>query len=174
MNVYNEEKVQNVLRLTENLPNWVTDWLNGKNIFLDISLCSKFIKPLIVNAIFQLVRTVAKDSEIYTLIVVLTIFLQVSGNLNRWIKATAVPEGVGTIKLFLRRNCQYKIIRTKNTTATALSLKRGRFFLSLKDYLIFQLRGNNPLSIIGWGFFVSVWYCFLNSFLNEVNDLMAR
>ncbi len=63
MNVYNEEKVQNVLRLTENLPKWVTDWLNGENIFLDLSLCSKFVKPLIVNAIFQLVRTVTKDSE---------------------------------------------------------------------------------------------------------------
>ena len=63
MNVYNEDKIQNVLRLKENLPNWVTDWLNGKNIFLGLSLCSKFIKPLIVNAIFQLVRTVTKDSE---------------------------------------------------------------------------------------------------------------
>ncbi len=64
MNVYNEDKIQKVLRLREeNLPTWVTDWLNGKNIFLDLSLCSKFIKPLIVNAIFQLVRTVTKDSE---------------------------------------------------------------------------------------------------------------
>ena len=63
MNVYNEDKIQNVLRMKETLPTWVTDWLNGKNIFLDLSLCSKFIKPLIVNAIFQLVRTVTKDSE---------------------------------------------------------------------------------------------------------------
>ena len=63
MNVFNEVKVQNVLKITENLPKWVDDWLNGKNIFLDLSMCSKFVKMLIVNAIFQLVRSVTKDSE---------------------------------------------------------------------------------------------------------------
>ena len=63
MNVFDENKVQNVLKITDTLPKWVDNWLNGKNIFLDLSMSSKFVKMLIVNAIFQLVRTVTKDSE---------------------------------------------------------------------------------------------------------------
>ena len=63
MNVFNEDKVQNVLKITDALPKWVDDWLSGKNIFLDLSMSSKFVKMLIVNAIFQLIRTVTKDSE---------------------------------------------------------------------------------------------------------------
>ena len=63
MNVFDEDKVQNVLKITEELPKWVSNWLSGENIFLDLSMSSKFVKMLIVNAIFQLVRTVTKDSE---------------------------------------------------------------------------------------------------------------
>ncbi len=63
MNTFDENKVQDVLKITESLPKWVEDWLNGSKIFLDLSMCSKFIKMLIVNSIFQLVRTVTKDSE---------------------------------------------------------------------------------------------------------------
>ncbi len=63
MNTFDEDKVQDVLKITESLPNWVKDWLSGKNIFLDLSMCSKFVKMLIVNAILQLIRTVTKDSE---------------------------------------------------------------------------------------------------------------
>ncbi|MFW9880051.1 MAG: ATP-binding protein [Candidatus Thorarchaeota archaeon] len=63
MNTFDENKIQDVLKITENLPNWVIEWLSGKNIFLDLSMCSKFIKMLIVNAIFQLVRTLTKDIE---------------------------------------------------------------------------------------------------------------
>ena len=63
MNVFDEDKIQEVLKITEKLPNWVNNWLNGKNIFLDLSMTSKFVKMLIVNAIFQLIRTLTKDSE---------------------------------------------------------------------------------------------------------------
>jgi hypothetical protein len=63
MNTFDEDKVQDVLKITESLPNWVSEWINGENIFLDLSMCSKFVKMLIVNAIFQLVRTLTKDSE---------------------------------------------------------------------------------------------------------------
>jgi len=62
--VFSEEKVQNVLKLTKDLPKWFKDWIDGKNIFLDLSMCNKFTKALIVNAIFQLVRTNTKDTEI--------------------------------------------------------------------------------------------------------------
>ncbi len=63
MNVFDEQKIQKVLKLIEKLPDWVVNWLNGKNIFVDLSMCNKFIKMLIVNAIFQLIRTLTKDSE---------------------------------------------------------------------------------------------------------------
>ncbi|MBA7689989.1 hypothetical protein ES703_98508 [subsurface metagenome] len=62
--VFSEDKVQNVLKLTKDLPKWFKDWLEGKNIFLDLSMCNKFTKALIVNAIFQLIRTNTKDTEI--------------------------------------------------------------------------------------------------------------
>ncbi len=62
--VFSEDKVQNVLKLTKDLPKWFKDWIDGKNIFLDLSMCNKFTKALIVNAIFQLVRTNTKDTEI--------------------------------------------------------------------------------------------------------------
>ncbi|MFW9987456.1 MAG: hypothetical protein ACFFC3_02260 [Candidatus Odinarchaeota archaeon] len=64
INVFDEAKVQEVLRITNILPESVIDWLGGKNIFLDLSMCSKFVKFLIVNAIFQLVRAMTKDSEV--------------------------------------------------------------------------------------------------------------
>jgi hypothetical protein len=63
MNTFDEIKVQEVLKITKELPEWIKNWLDGRNIFLDLSMCSKFVKMLIVNAIFQLVRTVTKDSE---------------------------------------------------------------------------------------------------------------
>ena len=63
MNIFDENKVQEVLKIIKSLPKWVEAWLNGSKIFLDLSMCSKFIKMLVVNAIFQLVRTVTKDSE---------------------------------------------------------------------------------------------------------------
>jgi len=63
MNTFDENKVQDVLKITEQLPEWIMNWLAGQNVFLDLSMCSKFVKMLIVNAVFQLVRTVTKDSE---------------------------------------------------------------------------------------------------------------
>ena len=63
MNVFNEEKIQTVLKLSEELPKWLINWMMGENIYLDLSMCSKYIKLLIVNAIFQLVRTVTEDCE---------------------------------------------------------------------------------------------------------------
>ena len=63
INVFNNKKVQNVLKLTDTLPKWVLKWMSGHNIFLDLSMCNKYTKMIIVNAILQLIRTITKDSE---------------------------------------------------------------------------------------------------------------
>ncbi len=62
-NVFNEHKIQKVLQLSKNLPKWVMNWMNGEKIFLDLSMCSKFVKTVIINAIFQLLRTITRDFE---------------------------------------------------------------------------------------------------------------
>jgi len=64
MNVFNEDKIQDVLKLSNDLPNWFRDWMDGKNTFLDLSMCSKFVMMLVVNAIFQLIRAITKDNLI--------------------------------------------------------------------------------------------------------------
>ena len=61
-NVFDEDKIQDVLKLSNDLPNWFIDWMDGKNTFLDLSMCSKFIMMLVVNAIFQLIRAITKDN----------------------------------------------------------------------------------------------------------------
>ena len=63
-NVFDENKIQEVLKLSNNLPNWFSDWMDGKNTFLDLSMCSKFVMMLVVNAIFQLIRAITKDNLI--------------------------------------------------------------------------------------------------------------
>ncbi len=63
INVFDEKKIQDVLKLSDDLPKWVKDWMNGKKIFLDLSMCNKYSKMIIVNAIFQLLRTITKDIE---------------------------------------------------------------------------------------------------------------
>jgi hypothetical protein len=62
--IFTEPKVQKVLQLSKNLPKWIDDWMGGKKIFLDLSMCNKFTKQIVVNAIFQFVRTVTKDIEV--------------------------------------------------------------------------------------------------------------
>ena len=64
MNVFNEDKIQDVLKLSNDLPNWFRDWMDGKNTFLDLSMCSKFVMMLLVNTIFQLIRAITKDNLI--------------------------------------------------------------------------------------------------------------
>ncbi|MBN1803040.1 MAG: ATP-binding protein [Candidatus Lokiarchaeota archaeon] len=60
-NVFDEEKINEVLKKCNSLPEWLKNWFNGENIFLDLAECSKFVKPLLVNCLFQVVRTVTKD-----------------------------------------------------------------------------------------------------------------
>ncbi len=63
MNVFDEDKIQHVLKITEEIPHWMKEWMEGGKIFLDLSMCSKYIRLLVVNAIFQLVRILTKDNE---------------------------------------------------------------------------------------------------------------
>lgn len=62
--VFDEDRIQNVMKLTKDLPEWILSWLKGENIFLDLAECNKFTKMLIVNAILQIIRTITKDIEI--------------------------------------------------------------------------------------------------------------
>ena len=61
--VFDEKHIQNVMKTSDNLPKWIDGWLKGKKIFVDLSACNKFTKLLIVNAIFQLIRSITKDIE---------------------------------------------------------------------------------------------------------------
>jgi hypothetical protein len=63
MNTFDEPKIQGVLKMTGDIPDWMKKWMEGENIYLDLSMCSKFVKLLVVNAIFQLIRTVTRDIE---------------------------------------------------------------------------------------------------------------
>ncbi|MHA2266649.1 MAG: hypothetical protein ACXAB8_02530, partial [Promethearchaeota archaeon] len=48
---------------SENIPKWFDDWRKGKSIFIDLSMCDIYIKRLLANAIFQMVRTLIPDVE---------------------------------------------------------------------------------------------------------------
>ena len=61
--VFDEKNIQDVMKISDNLPKWIDGWLNGKKIFVDLSACNKFTKLLLVNAIFQLIRSITKDTE---------------------------------------------------------------------------------------------------------------
>lgn len=58
---FEDPYLQNALKLTSELPSWIKEWLEGKTVFLDIKMCDKFSKQLIVNIIFHLIKTITKD-----------------------------------------------------------------------------------------------------------------
>ena len=61
--VFDEKYIQEVMKISDKLPKWIDGWLRGKKIFMDLSACNKFTKLLLVNAIFQLIRSITKDIE---------------------------------------------------------------------------------------------------------------
>ena len=63
INVLDNDKIKQVVKIYENFPKWVENWLNGKNYFIDLSMCNKYSKFLIINAIFQLIRSSTHDFE---------------------------------------------------------------------------------------------------------------
>ena len=58
---FEDPYLQNALKLSPELPSWIKEWLEGKTIFLDIKMCDKFSKQLIVNIIFHTIKTITKD-----------------------------------------------------------------------------------------------------------------
>jgi hypothetical protein len=65
LSLLSEKDVENTLKLTKNsIPQWFKDWRNGKKIMLDISMCSIYLKLLIANAIFQMVRGLTPDFDV--------------------------------------------------------------------------------------------------------------
>jgi len=65
--IFDDEYILNVTELSDSIPEWIFRWLNGQNIFLDLSSCNKFTKMLLICAIFQLIRCVTHDSEVENL-----------------------------------------------------------------------------------------------------------
>ncbi len=47
-----------ITRLPSIKPYWFIEWMNGKNVFIDISesICNKFMKKLLINLIFQMIQ----------------------------------------------------------------------------------------------------------------------
>lgn len=47
-----------ITRLPSIKPYWFIEWMNGKNVFIDISesICNRFMKKLLINLIFQMIR----------------------------------------------------------------------------------------------------------------------
>jgi len=45
------------------IPKWFKDWRDGKKKFIDLSMCDIYIKRLLANEIFQMVRTLIPDVE---------------------------------------------------------------------------------------------------------------
>lgn len=48
-------------------PKWLSEWMNGKKIILDMSMCNKYTKRLLTSAIFQLIRVFTPDTEAFKL-----------------------------------------------------------------------------------------------------------
>ena len=66
LSLLSESGVEIMLKLIpkNTIPRWFKDWRNGKKIMLDISMCNMYVKLLIANAIFQLVRSLTPDYEV--------------------------------------------------------------------------------------------------------------
>jgi len=63
INVLNEDTLKKIVEIQENLPDWIERWLNGENFFIDLSMCNKYSKFLIINSIFQVIRSSTHDFE---------------------------------------------------------------------------------------------------------------
>jgi len=65
LSLLSDPLVEHTVNLSESeqIPRWFTEWENGKKIYLDLSSADLYIKRLISNAIFQLVRTLTPDQE---------------------------------------------------------------------------------------------------------------
>ncbi len=55
--------LQNTLRLRKSIPKWYKDLQNGKKVYIDLSMCSKYEQRFIVSAMFQLIRTLSSGIE---------------------------------------------------------------------------------------------------------------
>ncbi|MFX1499796.1 MAG: ATP-binding protein [Promethearchaeota archaeon] len=61
--ILSDFNVKQALQLNSHIPKWFQEWRNGKKIYLDLSMCNIYVKRLLTNALFQLVRTLIPDVE---------------------------------------------------------------------------------------------------------------
>jgi hypothetical protein len=52
------------MELISEIPSWIRDWLAGENCYVDLSACNVYVKRLLTNAIFQMVRTLLSASDV--------------------------------------------------------------------------------------------------------------
>jgi hypothetical protein len=66
LSLLSNPKLQNALNLAPNdeIPSWFKEWREGKNIYLDLSMCNIYEKRILTSAIFQLIRSLTPDVEV--------------------------------------------------------------------------------------------------------------
>ncbi len=55
--------LQRTLKLINKVPEWFKEWREGKKVFLDLSLCSRYVQRFLISALLQIIRTMTPDIE---------------------------------------------------------------------------------------------------------------
>jgi hypothetical protein len=59
--------LERTLKIRKEIPSWITDWFFKKTIFLDFSMCNIYVKRLLANALFQMIRAFLPENEAKTI-----------------------------------------------------------------------------------------------------------
>lgn len=62
-----DPKLEKTLQLSKEVPNWIKEWFAGKKVFIDLSMCNIYVKRLLSNAIFQMVRALLPEMDVHIL-----------------------------------------------------------------------------------------------------------
>ncbi len=55
--------LQRTLKLIKKVPEWFKEWREGKKVFLDLSICSRYVQRFLISAILQIIRSMTPDIE---------------------------------------------------------------------------------------------------------------
>lgn len=65
--------ISETLKLRPFIPQWFTEWRQGKNIYIDLTECNAWTKIILANALFQMIKTLTSHleaDELHNLIVI--------------------------------------------------------------------------------------------------------